>query len=332
MAMNKPAPRAGARALGIALCAFLAFLIFPSGCGATAHLKVGTLPVIDTLPVRLATQKPIFTENDLAVDIIYFEASSRLRDALANGEVDAIITDLAGAVLFHEKQAGARIVRVAMRASPNRPMFALVAPGQYSAVRNLENARIAVANEYQDRYIADRLLEAEGVSRWTMVSAGSPEAGLELLGRGEVAAALIPQALISSATSAGFHITTDDRNLALGQTVVVFSEHTVTQKPAFIRRFIRAYEQAARELNVRPEQYRTLADELVRLTPEASASFSMPVFPFPGEAPTESEIESVSTWLVAKKLLPQPVPYEDAVNIWFLWDPYQFSPANCCGW
>ncbi len=330
--MNKPAPRERIRALGIAFCAIAILGLIPTGCSSKAHLKVGTLPVIDTLPIQLAAHKPIFSENNLVVDTVFFETSSGLRDALANGEADAIITDLAGALLFHERQAGAKIVRVAMRASPNRPMFDLVASGKAGSVHYLEIARVDVTSEPQDRYVADRLLEIEGVSQWTIVDTGSPEAGLEMLRRGEVAATLVPQSHISSTTAGGFHIISDDRGLALGQTVVVFSERIVTQKPAFIRRFLRAYEQAARELNIRPEQYSSLAAELVRLPPESSASLSLPVFPFPGEAPTESEVESVSTWLVARKLLPQPIPYEDAVNIWFLWDPYQFHPASCCGW
>jgi ABC-type nitrate/sulfonate/bicarbonate transport system substrate-binding protein len=124
----------------------------------------------------------------------------------------------------------------------------------------------------------------------------------------------------------------DDGKLLLGQTVVVFNQQMVNEKPAIIRRFLRAYEQSVRELNVRPHQYRSLVMEMVRAPTEVSANLSIPIFPFPGEVPTESDVESANAWLLGKKMILQPVPYRQAVNGGFLWDPYQFRPATCCGW
>jgi NitT/TauT family transport system substrate-binding protein len=124
----------------------------------------------------------------------------------------------------------------------------------------------------------------------------------------------------------------DDKSLMVGQTVIVFSQRMADEKPALIRKFLRAYEQAVRELNVRPQTYRFLAAELVHPPSEMSANFTIPVFPFPGEVPTESDIESASAWLLEKKIGTHPIPYRRVVNAGFLWDPYQFKPASCCGW
>ncbi len=211
-------------------CALILFSL-PFGCNTQAQLRVGTLPVVDSLPLRLAQYKPIFAENDLIVEGVYFKNSSDLRNALIDGKVDAGITDLVGALLLNNEQERVTVVRV-----------------------------------------------------------------------------------------------------ALGQTVVVFNQQMVNAKPAIVRRFLRAYEQSVRELNVRHDQYRFLVKELVRASAGGAANLSIPIFPFPGEVPTESDVESANTWLLGKKMIPQPVPYRQAVNAGFLWDPYQFKPAACCGW
>ena len=323
-----------AKVLQILLYSTLIFISLPFGCHTTALLKVGTLPVLDSLPLRLAQHKPIFTENHLVVETVIFESLSDLRDALMNGKVDAIITDLVGALLLNDQQERVKVVRVVLRTSSSRPMFAIMTTPHHpiNTVRGLENARIAISREASDKYVAEKLLSAAGVNRWTETEVSSAQTGLEMLQRGEVTAALLSEPLISVALGFGARVVLDDRRLLLGQTVIAFNEHIVNRKPAIIRRFLRAYEQSVRELNVRPDQYRSLVMALVRAPSEVSASLPIPLFPFPGEVPTESDVESVNTWLVAKKMVLQPVPYRRVVNAGFLWDPYQFRPAACCGW
>ena len=312
----------------IALCLTPVLFPLPFGCSSPPLIKVGTLPVIDSLPLSLARHKPILAENNLVVEAVYFKSPAALRSALMNGNVDAIITDLIGALLLNEREERGKIVRVALRASPSRPMFAIVMTSKHT----LENVRIAISSEVMDRYVADRLLKAAGVANWTEIEVSSPETGLEKMERGEVSAVLLPEPFISMALKKGAQVFIDDKSLMMGQTVIVFSQRMANEKPALIRRFLRAYEQSVRELNVRPQAYLFLVVELFRPPAEMSANFTIPVFPFPGEVPTESDIESANTWLLEKKMGAQLIPYRRAVNAGFLWDPYQFKPAACCGW
>ncbi len=317
----------------IALSITLILISLPFGCSSPA-LKVGPLPVLDSLPLSLAQHKPIFAENKLFVEAIYFDSPSELRAALMKGKVDAAITDLIGAILLNEGQEGGKVVRIALSASPSRPMFAIVVARHHpiTTVHGLENAGIAISGEASHRYAAHKLLSAAGINKWTEIEVDSPGIGLKMVQSGEVDAALLPEPLISLAVESGAQVVLDDGNMILGQTVLVFNQRMVDEKPAIIRRFLRAYEQATRELNVRPEQYRSLVVELVRIPSEVSLKLPIPVFPFPGEVPTESEVESANAWLLEKKMVSQPIPYSRAVNAGFLWDPYQFKPAACCGW
>ena len=312
----------------------LIFISFTSGCGSPAPLKVGTVPMIDSLPLSLARYKPIFSENGLPVEAVYFDSSSRLREAFVEGRVDAIITDLVGALLVNEGRERGKIVRMSLKPSSSRPMFAIMTPSHHPIppLSRLENARIAVSREAMDRYVVDRLLRATGINRWIEMEVDTPESGLEIMNEGKVTAALLHEPLISIGLKKGNRVILDDRNLMLGQTVIVFSQRMVDEKPAFIRRFLRAYEQSVRELNVRPQLYRSLVVELVRAPLEVSANMPVPIFTFPGEVPTESEIESASQWLLEKKMISKRIPYTRLVNAGFLWDPFQFRPAACCGW
>jgi len=312
----------------------LILTFLPFSCSTTAFLKVGTLPVLDSLPLSLAQYKPIFTENHLVVETVRFESPSDLRAAVVNGDVDAAMTDLLSALLLNAQEERVKIVRVALKASSSHPMFAIMAGPHHPipAAHDLENAHIAISREASDNYAADTLLGTAGIKRWTETEVDSAQTALEMLRRGDVTAALLSAPLISTALGFGARVVLDDRRLLLGQTVVIFNQQVVDGKPAMIRRFLRAYEQAVRELNVRPDHYRPLATELVRTPSDVSADLPIPLFPFPGEVPTESDVESANTWLVEKKMVPRPVPYRRAVNAGFLWDPYQFRPAACCGW
>ena len=307
--------------------------LFLLGCGSPVPLKVGTMPVIDSLPLIVARDKPIFAENRLAVDMLRFSQLFELREALIEGRVDAIIADLVEAFMINERKECGKIVRVSIKSSRDRPMFAIVAaPHQLSPSHSLENARIALSRETMSRYVAHRLLRSAGVGRWTEIETGSTEEALESLQRGRAAAALLSEPFISTALRSGGQVILDDKNMPIGQTVIIFSQQMVEKKPAVIRRFLRAYEQSVREINVRPWHYLPLAKEFVRVPIGVRTRMPIPTFPFPGEVPLQADIESAGTWLLMNKIISRPISYNQLVHSGFLLDPSQFRPAACCGW
>ena len=303
------------------------------GCGSPAPLTVGAMPVIDSLPLTIAHDKPIFAENRLAVEILRFSQASELRNALIDGRVDGIITDLVEAFFINEWKECGKIVRVSLKSSSDRPMFAIVAvPHQPTTPPSLENARIAVSPRAMDKYVAYRLLRSAGVGRWTEIETGSTEEALATVQRGGATAALLSEPFVSTALRIGGQVILDDRNMPIGQTVIIFSQRMVEKKPALIRRFLRAYEQSVREINVRPWRYLPLAKEFVRVPIGVNTRMPIPSFPFPGEVPLRADIESAGTWLLMKKIISRPISYQQLVNSGFLLDPSQFRPASCCGW
>jgi ABC-type nitrate/sulfonate/bicarbonate transport system substrate-binding protein len=155
---------------------------------------------------------------------------------------------------------------------------------------------------------------------------------METMQRGGATAALLTEPFISTALRRGEKVILDDRGMPVGQTVIIFSQHMVEKKPAVIRRFLRAYEQSVREINVRPWRYLPLAREYVRIPVGVSAKMPIPTFPFPGEVPLRDEIESAGAWLLMKKIISRPISYNQLVHSGFLLDPSQFRPASCCGW
>jgi NitT/TauT family transport system substrate-binding protein len=310
----------------------LLFLLL-SSCNSPDPLRVGSMPIIDSLPLSVALRKPIFAENRLAVEVLRFGQLVELREAFINGRVDAIVTDLVEAFIINDGVERGKIVRVALTSSPDRPMFAVVAaPHQPAPLRSLENARIALSREGMDRYVAYRLLRSAGISQWSELETGSGEEALETANKGGAAAALVPEPLIETALRSGGRVILDDREAPIGQTVILFSQTMVEKKPALIRRFLRAYEQSVREINVRPWPYLPLAAEFVRIPVGVSTKMPIPGFPFPGRVPLQSDIESAGTWLVMKKLISRPLSYHQLVHAGFLLDPAQFRPASCCGW
>jgi NitT/TauT family transport system substrate-binding protein len=318
-----------------ALLAMVAgLLLISQGCIPPREIKVGALPIPDALPLRLGLHKPIFEENKLAMELIFYESPAELSAALAAGEIHAALIDLPSAILLNKETERVKVVRVAMRGSAQMAKFAILAAPN-STIRSpydLKGADIAIPQEISAQYAADGLLSGAGLrpEEAHKVEVASSALGLKRLQEGEVPAALLSQPFILMAMKHGARVIIDDRNSAVTQSVIVYTQEEM-ERFASARRFLLAYEQAISELNTRGEQYRALMMEVARVPPEIQASFPMPLFPFPAEVPTESEVESVNTWLVRKNLLPQPIAYPKVADARFLPNALNFRPAICCG-
>jgi NitT/TauT family transport system substrate-binding protein len=78
-----------------------------------------------------------------------------------------------------------------------------------------------------------------------------------------------------------------------------------------------AWDKAAADLNKAPGDYKSLMLKKIRVPKNIQASFTIP--PFPRKTlPTEDQWQDVMNWMVGKKLLPKPLPYEGSVTSEYL--------------
>ena len=281
------------------------------------NLKMGLLPILDTIPFYVAEQKGFFEEEGINVELVPVK-SAQERDALMQaGEIDGMLNDLISTGLFNRDDAQIKIVATARRSYPESPQFrVLAAPdGGITSTSDLAGVPIGISQNTVIEYITDRLLEAEGLSsdQIEIVEVSAIPVRFEQLMAGQIAAATLPDPLAQGAMAGGAELVVDDSQYTeYSQSVLSFSTAAIESKPNTIKKFLKAWNQAVGDMNSNPGQFSDLLIEQGRVPESIQGSYQMPPFPA-GEVPSQAEWQDVVDWLLEKELIDQPINYEDSV-------------------
>jgi NitT/TauT family transport system substrate-binding protein len=301
---------------------FLILTLSLTACGLapqaeSTNLKMGLLPILDTLPFYVADQQGYFAAEGVQVEFVPVK-SAQERDALMQaGELDGMLNDLISVGLFNRDAAQIKIVATARRAYPGAPQFrVLAAPdSNISSVQDLAGVPVGVSQNTVIAYITDRLLEGEGLSpdQIKILEVTAIPVRFEQLMANQIQAATLPDPLGQGAIAAGAKLVVDDSQYGqYSQSVLSFSTAAIESKPNTIKKFLKAWNQAVADLNSHPEQFSDLLIEQGRVPESIQGSYRMPPFPV-REVPGQEEWQDVVNWLLEKKLIDKPLSYQDSV-------------------
>jgi NitT/TauT family transport system substrate-binding protein len=281
------------------------------------NLKMGLLPILDTLPLYVAEQKGYFEEEGINVEFVPVK-SAQERDALMQaGEIDGMLNDLISTGLFNRDDVQIKIVATARRAYPESPQFRLLAaPGSgFTSAQELAGVPIGISQNTVIEYITDRMLEAEGLlpDQIEVIEVSAIPVRFEQLMAGQIQAATLPDPLAQGAEAAGATRVVDDSQYAqYSQSVLSFSTVAIESKPNTIKKFLKAWNRAVQDLNSNPGQFSDLLIEKGRVPESIQGSYQMPPFP-EGEVPSQAEWQDVVDWLLEKGLIDHPISYQNSV-------------------
>jgi NitT/TauT family transport system substrate-binding protein len=281
------------------------------------NLKMGLLPILDTLPFYVAEQKGYFEEEGINVEFVPVK-SAQERDALMQaGEIDGMLNDLISTGLFNRDDVQIKIVATARRAYPESPQFRLLAaPGSgFTSAQELAGVPIGISQNTVIEYITDRMLEAEGLlpDQIEVIEVSAIPVRFEQLMAGQIQAATLPDPLAQGAEAAGATRVVDDSQYAqYSQSVLSFSTVAIESKPNTIKKFLKAWNRAVQDLNSDPGQFSDLLIEKGRVPESIQGSYQMPPFP-EGEVASQAEWQDVVDWLLEKGLIDHPISYQNSV-------------------
>jgi NitT/TauT family transport system substrate-binding protein len=306
------------------LCAVLIALSQGSAAAGEriSSLKVALLPIFDVLPFYVAESKGYFLEEKLSVRPVQANSAVERDQLMQSGSVDGMLTDLIANACFNRNGTNIRIVRNAMRAYPDFPMFRIVAPpgSRLKSVRDLAGVTVGMSRNTVIEYVTDRVLAGEGLPADHIVKESVPviPERFQLLLQGKIGAATLPEPMGKSAVQDGAVAMADDsRYPSYGVSVLSFSVRALKDKPGSVRAFIRAWDKAASAINANPEAYRKMLLEKVRLPKNIEAGYVIPRFPG-NEVPDRAQWADVMKWMIKKGLVAKPLPYEGSVTAEFL--------------
>lgn len=284
-------------------------------------LKVGTLPIVDTLPLHVADTEGMFAKQNVKVELIPFASAMERDAAIASGQIDGQLNDLISTGLLNRDGERVKAVRVAHRASSEMAQFAvLVSPeSRVKSLTDLKGGEIAISKNTVIEYVTDEFLAEKGLKsadvKLTEVS--KIPVRLEMLMKGQVGAITVPEPFISLATKDGARVIADDSSSQLGQSVIAFRQEALAKNPEAIRSFLVAYEQAVDVINANPEKYRALLIDRAKIPEVIKDTFRVPKYP-EASVPKEAEVEKAVKWMVGKGLLPKPLAYGQMIDSSFL--------------
>ncbi|GAB4519075.1 MAG: MetQ/NlpA family ABC transporter substrate-binding protein [Anaerolineae bacterium] len=310
--------------IGLAACAP------PTGPVAPAaqednSVRFGVLPILDVVPAYVAEQEGYFEELGLDVELVPVKSAQERDTLMQTGQIDGQLNELLATALFNKETPRVKVVYVARKSQPGAPLFRiLAAPGSdLRTPADLKGVPIGISQNTIIEYITDRMLRGEGLTPeeivYTEVSAIPVR--FELLMKGQIQAATLPDPLAQGAMAGGATLIVDDSKYQdFSLSTVSFSTKALTEKPGTVRKFLQAWDRAARAINENPDAYRGLLVEKGRVPESIAETFTIPPYPV-GEIPTEAQAADVVTWLLEKGLIDREMTYDELVDPGFLPEP-----------
>ncbi|MGD8490452.1 MAG: ABC transporter substrate-binding protein [Anaerolineae bacterium] len=314
-AMESPLPTPGGDAMTSPLPT-------PEIEGEIQTLRMALLPVLDVLPFHVAEQNGYFGQVGVQVELVPVKSAQENATLMQTGQIEGTLTDLLFPVLFNQSEEAVKTVRTARKAYPDSHLFSIVAaPGSdVQSPSDLAGMEIGISQNTVIEYLTDRMLENAGLTPDQIATqeVSAIPVRYELLLNDQIPAATLPEPLTSGAIAAGAVLVVDDTTIPdSSQSILVFSNEALQEKPEAVRRFLVAWEMAVDELNSNPEPYRPLLIEKGRVPEAVQDTFQMPPFP-EASVPSPAQLADVMEWATDKGIIENQVPYESLVDDGYL--------------
>ncbi len=297
--------------LRIFLPFLLILLAFPAKADAAGALRIGLLPIVDTILLHVAEREGYFHEQGLAVELIPFQSALEKDAAVQAGSLDGHFCEISSVILQQASGQPFVVVAGTYYSNPKSRMFGLVtAPGvKATALADLKGKSVAIARQTIVDFMLDYFLAAAKTPEDFMPRTDIRKipVRLQMLLANQVDAALFPEPLLSIAEQAGGTVVMDDRGFAMPLAVVALSTQKAT--PETVRAFQAALHKAAAAINADPARYRKLLLELRLIPPQLADSFQMPFFDLekvPATLPSRDLFNAYVAWLEKNKVLTGP--------------------------
>jgi NitT/TauT family transport system substrate-binding protein len=314
-----------------ALAGLLMVLLFMAGvltnlsaqnAPSPVSLKIALLPILDTFPFYVAQAQGYFDRYGVTVTAVPVGSGLERDQLMQAGAIDGMLNEMATTANFNREQIQVQIVTSARKAYPHYPLFRLLsAPGiNLTTPADLAGISIGISKNTIIEYVTDRLLAAKGLNPDQVAKKSVPviPERYQLLLQGQLKAATLPDPLAKSALEAGAGSVVDDSAYPqFSVSVLSFNIQSLTTKPDAVRQFLKAWNQAAYDINANPESFRSLLLEKIRVPKNIQQTYRIPPFPLQ-EVPSAEQWVDVMNWMVSKGLLMAPLSYKGSITTDYL--------------
>lgn len=288
----------------------LCVCLFSNALFGMDNLKIGVLPVIDTLPLQVAKQNKYFEQQGLNVELIRFSSAMDRNSAMHANQLHGFFGDIPATVLLVKNKIPLKLLTTTYRTTPGQKMFGLLLSPKAKHNKNGE-LTVAISRGSIIEYLLDKISDKAPVSNYQIIPKEIKQMPIrmQMLASSQIDSALLPEPLLTLSEARGAQLIISDENLNLPLTIL-----NIHQKQLHLKnRFLKAYTQAITELNQNSSQYKSLMVKTCRIPKHLADHFIQYKFPFP-QLPTEKEVSEVQSWMLKKNMINQAIPYQNLIK------------------
>jgi len=303
------------------------FSLVAGACGSPAPagpvtLRIAVLPILDALPMYVAQQEGLFTKHNVVVEFIPAGSAAERDQIILAGQADGMINEIISTLLYNKDGIQVQIVRMARTATTTFPQYRVLASAQsgITTVAGLSGVPIGISEGTIIQYIANRLLQAEGLTNDQITTIAVPNISerMQLLASGELQGAIMPDPLSSLAIQQGAVVVVDDTaHPEYGYSTYAFRQAVIEENPEAIRGFLAALEEAVTMVNADPTAWDSLLTDQSLVPASLIGSYEIPPFPT-ASIPTQVQWDDALAWATETGLISTNVLYSDSVTDTYL--------------
>jgi NitT/TauT family transport system substrate-binding protein len=284
--------------------AFLILQSVPVFCAPV--LRFGTLPVIQALPLFVASEKGFFKEQGLEVELATFNSAMEKDVAFTSGQIAGYFGDTMTPMVLEANKVPIKMVATIFNTTGGRRMFAILAPPRtpHKTLAEAAGAGIAVSSNTIVEYIMFKVLESRGIlpAHINTIEVKNIPIRLQMLQSGQVGGAILPEPLVTLAEANGARVLADDSGRGISATVLAFSDRFLKESPGSVKAFLAAVSRAGSYIHGNPSDVRPIMNRSCQVPEPLHQKFAVPAFP-KLSLPEQSHIMDVYGWLRAKGII-----------------------------
>jgi NitT/TauT family transport system substrate-binding protein len=287
-----------------------------SAGGNPKVINFGALPVIQVLPVFVASERGYFNDAGLSVNVVRFNSAMEKDVAFSSGRLDGYFGDMMTPMVLSANGVPIRIAATIFKTPKNQRMFAILASPKHKgkSLRELASEGISISSNTILNYLAVRLLGSRGIDSKEVkfIEIKNIPIRLQMLLSAQVPAAILPEPLATFAEQKGAKAVIDDAGADLSSTVLCFHENFLDRYGGAATAFFRAINRAVEDINSRPAENRVIMNRECRIPETMQATFPVPRFPALS-IPEEKQVMDVYRWLKEKRIIKRDMSYNEMV-------------------
>ncbi len=207
-------------------------------------LNIGILPAESTIPIILALEKGFFKEKGLTVSIKTFSSPNDRNVAVQAKELDGVIGDVMTGAAFVDKGIPMKITSdisedFKILSSPNSGI---------TKMEDLAGKKVSLVKNFILEYIMDQFAAKDGFT-YEIIEIPSFSGRAEALMADQVDAVVFTEPQAGMLAAQGAHVLGSSKTAGIKGGALLFAEDVINNRPADIRAFYLAYNEAVDYMN-----------------------------------------------------------------------------------